>query len=56
MTTTIFVGLDISKSTFDACLLPAKGKEKHKVFDNTDAGHAKLLRWVVSLVGAEAVH
>lgn len=56
MDTLIFVGLDISKLTFDACLLPANGKEKHKVFDNTEAGHAKLLRWVENLAPGQAVH
>lgn len=56
MKKTIFIGLDISKLTFDACLLPENGKEKHKVFDNTDAGHAKLLRWVETLVADASVH
>lgn len=56
MDTTIFVGLDISKLTFDACLLPPNGKEKHKVFDNTEAGHAKLLRWVENLAPGQGVH
>ena len=43
---TIYIGLDISKDTLDACLLRQTGKPQHKTFANTSAGHQKLLRWV----------
>jgi transposase len=45
---TAHIGIDISKATFDACLLRSQGKPLHKAFDNNDNGFGKLLRWVRS--------
>jgi transposase len=53
---TACVGIDISKLTFDACLLRPSGKPLHKPFDNTPDGHAKLLRWVRTHTSDLAVH
>ena len=49
---TCWIGLDISKDTFDACLLRPTGKPQHKTFANTAAGHQKLLCWAQRLAGA----
>ena len=43
-----YIGIDISKATFDACLLRHQGKPLHKAFSNSDNGFRKLLRWVES--------
>ncbi|HEV2123946.1 MAG TPA: transposase, partial [Chloroflexota bacterium] len=43
-----WVGIDISKRTFDACLLRGEGKPLTQQFDNTAAGFSRLLRWVQS--------
>jgi transposase len=48
---TVYIGLDISKDTLDACLLGPKGKPQHKRFANTGAGLQKLLRWAGHLAG-----
>ena len=53
---TAWVGLDISKQTFDACLLRQTGKPHHKQFDNSQAGFAKLLRWVNHLAQEAGCH
>ena len=42
----LWIGLDVSKETLDACLLRPNGKSTHKQFANDASGHAKLLRWV----------
>lgn len=55
-TATVWVGIDVSKDSLDVCLLRATGKEKHKNFSNDASGHAKLLRWVGHLAGAEVCH
>ena len=39
------VGIDVSKSTFDACLLLPDGAAREKAFANTSAGFAALLAW-----------
>ena len=44
--TQAWVGIDISKDTFDACLLRAEGKPLARKFDNAPAGFGGLLRWV----------
>lgn len=44
-----WIGIDIAKLNFEACLLRAQGKPLHKQFAHTSAGFAKLLRWVASL-------
>ena len=41
-----WVGIDISKDTLDACLLPAPGgKPRTQAFANDPAGHAALAAW-----------
>jgi transposase len=44
-TPTAWVGIDISKDTLDACLLPAHGRPCCRSFRNDGAGHAELLAW-----------
>jgi transposase len=51
----VSVGLDVSKSTLDACLL-IENKRRAKQFDNDAAGHRQLLRWVHSLAGKVSCH
>jgi transposase len=41
-----YLGIDISKSTFDVTLLTADGKPKHKAFSNTEQGFACLEAWL----------
>jgi transposase len=43
------LGIDIAKVKFNACLLQANGKLKHKVFANSVAGFAQLLQWLEKL-------
>ena len=58
--TTNHVGVDISKAKFDAALLNAEGKYKHKKFDNNAEGFAAFADWLSAfggdkpLVGMEA--
>jgi transposase len=40
-----WVGIDISKDTLDACLLPVHGRPRCHSFRNDAAGHAALLAW-----------
>ena len=43
---TTWVGIDVSKDTLDACLLPAPGgKARGRAFANDAAGHAALAAW-----------
>jgi transposase len=49
------LGLDIAKLKFNACLLRADGKLRHKVFPNNPAGFAQLCDWLARQ-GAERVH
>lgn len=44
-TATVFVGIDVSKDTLDACLILSGGKTKEAPFANTAKGHAALLAW-----------
>lgn len=39
------VGIDVSKRKLDVAAV-CDGKVRHKVFENTDAGHAQLQRWL----------
>jgi transposase len=39
------IGIDVSKATFDACLLTPDGKAREKAFPNTPDGFAALLAW-----------
>lgn len=44
----LFVGIDISKSTFDVALIDDLGKKLgHKVFKNNQAGFEVFLKWVI---------
>lgn len=40
------LGLDVAKLKFNACLLRADGKLRHKAFPNTPAGFAQLIEWL----------
>ena len=42
----LWVGLDVSRDTLDACLLRPNNKSTHKQFANDASGFAKLLRWI----------
>ena len=43
---TLTLGIDIAKLKFNACLLRADGKPRHKVFPNTADGFARLAEWL----------
>ncbi len=45
----VWIGLDIAKSTFEACLLRPSGKMVRKSFSNDAAGFAKMLRWLAEV-------
>jgi transposase len=49
------LGLDLAKLKFNACLLRAGGKLRHKVFTNDPAGFAQLSEWL-GRQGAGRVH
>lgn len=49
------LGLDISKLKFNACLVRADDKLRHKVFPNNPAGFAQLCDWFAKQ-GVERVH
>ena len=40
------IGVDVSKSKFDAALLTAQGKYRSKVFHNTASGFEEFLTWI----------
>src|SRR5436190_9367737 len=44
-TATAVVGIDVSKDTLDACLIPSAGKTKEATFANDPKGHAALAAW-----------
>jgi transposase len=46
---TAWVGIDVSKDTLDACLLPADGAPRHRAFPNDPPGHAALIAWADGL-------
>jgi transposase len=48
-TVTAWIGIDIAKLTFDACLLQTQGKPQKKSFPNTTEGFTKMMRWVQHL-------
>jgi len=54
--TTAWVGIDIAKRTFDACLLRGEGKPLIQQFENTTAGFSRLLGWVQSHKPAAECH
>jgi transposase len=41
------LGIDISKRKFDACLVRAGGKLRHRVFPNSPSGFAQLSAWLL---------
>lgn len=45
----VYAGIDISKATFDGCVVTGNGKPHHKAFINDRAGHAKFVRWAANL-------
>lgn len=45
----VWIGLDVSKATLDACLMRPTNQTHAKQFPNTATGHAHLLRWVTRL-------
>lgn len=47
--TRAYVGIDIAKLTFHACLIRSQGKPQKKRFPNTEEGFTKLLRWLIPL-------
>lgn len=49
------LGIDISKLKFNACLINAAGKLRHKLFPNTATGFGQLKDWL-SKQSAEHVH
>lgn len=51
-----FLGIDAAKAKFDAVLLTADGKPKHKVFANSPEGFADLSGWLRRLAAALPVH
>ena len=53
--TTNHVGVDISKAKFDAALLNAEGKYKHKKFDNNAEGFAAFADWLSAFGGDKRV-
>lgn len=42
-----FVGIDVSKSTFDAYFIFSQSSS-HQVFENTDRGFGDLIKWLIS--------
>src|SRR5829696_5860417 len=49
------LGIDISKRTFDACLIREGGKLRHRGFPNSADGFAQLSAWLTKYK-AEQVH
>jgi transposase len=55
-TMTAWLGIDVSKNTLDVCLLKANGRQLKRIFPNSPAGHAKLVRWVEQQTPLAEVH
>ena len=53
---TAVIGIDVSKATFDACLLTPDGKAREKAFPNDPAGFAALLGWADGHADGAATH
>ena len=49
------LGLDVAKLKFNACLIRAGGKLRHKVFPNNPQGFAQLSHWLEKQ-GVKQVH
>lgn len=50
---TVFLGLDVAKLNFEACLLLPDGKTLKSKFENTPVGFSKLLVWLAGLERTE---
>src|SRR5947209_4683623 len=55
-TLTVYIGIDIAKVSFAACLIRSTGKPQKKAFDNTQEGFAKLIRWCAHLAPGATYH
>src|SRR5215213_4947055 len=55
MTLLLPLGLDVSKSKFNACLIRESGKLRHTSFANSPAGFAQFSAWLAKL-GASTAH
>src|SRR5207249_11481891 len=53
---TAVIGIDVSKDTLDACLLPPGGKARTHAFPNDPGGHAALLAWADSQAAGAPTH
>ena len=53
---TAVIGIDVSKDTLDACLIPPDGKPKEAAFPNDPRGHAALLAWADGLLAGAPAH
>jgi transposase len=53
---TAFVGIDVSKDSLDACLLPPTGKQRQADFANDATGFAALLAWADRHAGGLVLH
>jgi transposase len=51
-----WIGIDIAKLTFNACLLQTQGKPQKKEFPNTTEGFAKMKRWLTHLAPEATYH
>jgi transposase len=52
----VYVGIDIAKLTFDACLIRSEGKPHKKSLPNTPEGFTKIVRWVAHLAADATCH
>jgi transposase len=55
-TAAVFVGIDVSKDTLDACLLLPGGRAKEHTVANDPRGHAALVAWADRHASGAAVH
>lgn len=53
---TVWIGIDIAKDSFEACLLRASGKLWVKGFPNDAVGFAKMQRWIVAVAPGSTAH
>lgn len=52
----VYIGIDIAKLSFAACLVNPQGKPQKKELPNTPEGFAKLMRWVTYLAPDASYH
>jgi hypothetical protein len=55
-TAAVFVGIDVSKGTLDACLVAAGLKPRGGSFANDAHGHAALIRWAGRQAAGAPLH